>query len=123
MFKVAIVGGEGFGDYEIFEQDCIKCLRKKGKEGCGIMIYTTGDKFNDRFAMKFGVDLRYFNTEWQRFGQDALKERNMKMLENLDAVIAFEDGLKDTEIFLDQAKDKKIPYRFFSKDNTVTKST
>ena len=102
-FKVAIVGGEGTEDYAFYEQKCIKMLREKGKEGCGIMIYTNGDEFNDKFAEKFSIDIRYFYTDWKQ------------MLADADAVIVFEDGLKDTKFFSEMAKEKGIPYRYFKK--------
>ena len=114
-FKVAIVGGEGTEDYAFYEQKCIKMLREKGKEGCGIMIYTNGDEFNDKFAEKFSIDIRYFYTDWKQYGNDALRERNKEMLADADAVIVFEDGLKDTKFFSEMAKEKGIPYRYFKK--------
>jgi len=122
MFKVAIIGGDGFEDYELFEQKCIKYLRKKGQEGCGIMVYTTGEKCNDKFSYRFGIDIRYFICNWKRDGNDALKFRNEEMLSDVDAVIAFDDGLKDTQFFLEMAKAKKIPYRFVKKEDS-TEST
>ena len=115
MFKVAIMGGEGMGDYAYYEKKCIDMLRAKGKEGCGIMIYTSGDEFNDRFALKFRIDLRFFYVKWKEHGSDALKERNKEMLSDADAVIVFEDGLKDTKMFSEMAKEKGIPFRYFKK--------
>lgn len=115
MFKVAIIGGEDFEDYKLYEEKCIKCLSKKGAEGCGIMIYTTGDKFNDIFSRRFQIDLRYFNCDWKKNGNDAIKIRNEEMLSTADAAIIFDNGSKDVKCFLEMTKDKNIPYRHIVK--------
>lgn len=116
MFKVIIIGGEGFEDYALFEHKCIKCLSKKASEGCGIMIYTTGDSFVEKFSGRFGINLRYFKADWKKHEKDALKERNAEMISLSDAAIIFEDGLKDTKMFADQIIAANIPYRIITKD-------
>ena len=115
MFKVIIVGGKNFGDYNAFEKKCISCLRNKAKEGHGIMIYTTGDEFNDRFAHRFGIDLRLFNANFTKHGSNALAERNKLMLFDANAAIIFDDDLTDTKFLIDQVKNKGIPLRIIKK--------
>lgn len=115
MFKVVIIGGEDFEDYKLYEEKCIKCLSKKGAEGCGIMIYTTGDKFNDIFARRFQIDLRYFSCDWKKNGNDAIKIRNEEMLSTADAAIIFDNNSKDIKFFLEMTKAKNIPSRHITK--------
>ena len=115
MFKVIIIGGDGFDNYPLFEERCIACLKKKAKEGCGIMIYTTGEECNDKFAARFSIDIRYYLTDWKKHGNNALKIRNEEMLKDADAIICFEDDTKDTKIFLKQAVEYGKKCRYIDK--------
>lgn len=110
MFRVAIVGGEGMGDYPRFKEKCIKILSNKAKEG-GIVIYTTGDRFVEAFAERYRIDTRTFYTDFKKYGKDALKVRNEEMLSDCDAVIGFDDGLKDTKMIIKMATDLNLPLR------------
>jgi hypothetical protein len=110
MFKVAIVGGESTGNYDLFKDKCIHLLRNKAKSG-GITIYTTGDEYVNRFSNRYGIDVRIFYTDWGRNGKNALKERNEKILESCDAFILFDNGIKSDQILYSMAKDKGLPCR------------
>lgn len=112
MFNVAIVGGEGSGDYPTFKEKCIFYL--KNKAGEGIKIYTTGDEYVDAFADRYRIDTIKFHTDFKKYGKDALKVRNEEMLENCDALIYFNDGTKDTKMILKMAKDLNIPVRIIN---------
>lgn len=109
MFKVAIVGGEGMSDYDKFCNKCKTFLKNKAKEG--ITIYTTGNDFVYSFARRYGIVTQFFITDWATYGRDALKKRNEKMLDNCDALIVFEDGIKDTRMIYNLAMQKGIPCR------------
>lgn len=115
MFKVVIAGGEGYEDYPAFEKKCISCLRNKAKEGCGIMIYTTGDKFVELFCNRFHIDIRLYETDWKKNGSDALAVRNEEMLSTANAAIIFDDGTKDMSIMIEQAKNKGVALRVIKK--------
>lgn len=97
MFKVIIVGGENTGNYKFFCEKCIQCLKNKAKEG-GITILSTGDKFVDKFAQTYGIDVQYFFADWKRDKKNALQVRAMQMVENCDAIITFNDGIKDNQM-------------------------
>lgn len=110
MFKVVIVGGEGTNDYPKFKKKCIECLRNKVKED-HIMIYTTGDKYVDAFAERYSIDTRFFACDFKKYGKDALLMRAIDILEDADAVIAFNDGQKDSQIISRMASEKGLPLR------------
>lgn len=111
MFNVAIIGGEGYENYPKFQEKCIKILKNKSKSGEGITILSTGDEIVAKFAEKFRITLRPFYCDWKSHGKNALKVRNERLLENCDAIILFDDGIKDNQIILNMAKEKKIPNR------------
>lgn len=111
MFKVAIVGGENMGNYPFFEAKCVNCLKDKAKT-VGVTLYTTGDAFVSKFAEKFGLSTRTFYTDWKTYGKEALKYRNEQMLSDCDAIISFDDGIKDTKMITKMAVDKGLPHRF-----------
>lgn len=110
MFKVAIIGGEGMGDYPRFKERCIHFLKEKAKGG--IMVYTTGDEFVEAFTERYRIDSRKFSADFQTYGRDALKVRNEEMLQDCDAVICFNDGIKDTKMILKMASEMGLPTRF-----------
>ncbi len=110
MFKVAIIGGENMGNYPFFETKCVNCLKNKAKTE-GVTIYTTGDSFVTRFAEKFGLTTRTFYTDWRTYGRDALKQRNIEMLSDCDAIISFNDGIKDTKMIVQMGIEKGLPHR------------
>lgn len=110
MFKVVIVGGEHTHDYARFKKKCIECLKNKAKEG-RIIIYTTGDRFVDAFSERYGIDTRFFPCDFKHYGKDALKYRAEAVLEDADAVIAFNDGQKDSQMIAKMAAEKGLPLR------------
>ena len=116
MFKVIITGGENFGDYSTFERKCINCLRNKAREGHGILICSTGDKYNDRFAKRFGINVREFSADFKKHGNNAILDRNRRMIAEADAAIVFDDGLSDTKFMIDQITSAKLPYRVIRKN-------
>lgn len=110
MFKVAIIGGNGFNDYTTFVEKCVFYLKDKAKSE-GIMIYTCGDRLVDQFSKHFGIDVKFFPTNWNAYGKNALKVRNEEMLKDCNGVIHFVDGIKDTDYIAETAKERKIPCR------------
>ena len=117
MFNVIIIGGEKTNNYSLFKEKCIFYLKDKAKSGDGITILSTGDKFVDLFANKYGIVVQYFMPNWKVDGKMALSVRNNKMLNKANAVIAFDDGSKDMEILLSECKNKNIPLRIIKKED------
>lgn len=111
MYKVVIVGGEKMGNYSFFEQKVITYIKVRAKNE-GVILFTVGDKFIDKFAEKFHITTKTFYTDWASFGKDALKERNIEMLNEADAVIIFEDELKDTHMIQKMATERGLPLRY-----------
>ena len=111
MFKVAIIGGESTGNYDFFKEKCIHLLKNKAQSGQGITIYTTGDRFVDKFSARYGIDVRTFYTDWGRNGKNALKERNEKMLETCDALVLFDNDIKADQILYNMAKESGMACR------------
>ena len=104
MFRVAIIGGETATEFNIFKQKCIFYLKNKAKEGGGITILTTGDEYVDKFAKQFNIDTQFFISNWKLYGKNALKKRNEELLEKCDALIYFNDGIKDNKMIYDLAQ-------------------
>lgn len=117
MFNVIIVGGEKTNNFSLFRDKCIFYLKNKAKSGEGLTILSTGDKFVDLFANKYGIVVQYFFPNWKEDGKMALSIRNSKMLNKANAVIAFDDGSKDMEILLSECRNKKIPLRIIKKED------
>ena len=109
MFKVAIIGGENRGDYRLFVEKCAYFLKNKIKEG--IRVLTIGDEYVNIMCNKANIDVTVYNTNWGAYGRDALKRRNEKIINDCDAVIAFEDGTNDTKAFIHFAKQSDKPVR------------
>ena len=109
MFKVIIIGAENRGDYKMFVQKCAFFL--KNKISNGLMILSCGDKYVDILTTTANIDKQMFYCDWKAHGKDALKYRNQKMLKECDAIIAFEDDTKDTNFFIEMAKEAKKPLR------------
>lgn len=111
MFNVAIIGGEDTGNYEFFKDKCIFFLKNKAKSGEGITIYTTGDSYIEKFCARYGIDTRTFYTKWKEYGKMALKTRNDELLKECNALIYFDNGIKDQEVLFNMAKKNSIPVR------------
>ena len=110
MFRVAIIGGEASEDYVKFRNKCISCLKEKVKTD-HIMILSPGDRYIDAFSERFKIDVKTFIVDWKKYGKDALKARAEEMLSQSDAVIVFDLGKKETNIYKKMASEKGIPLR------------
>ena len=105
MFKVIIIGGEDTNDYKFFAKKCIFYLKNKTKEG--ITILSTGDTYVNAFAKACNIDVKTYNTEWGVYGNNALKMRAKKMVEECDAIILFNCGNKSNAFFKILANENK----------------
>jgi predicted secreted acid phosphatase len=112
MFKVAIIGGQNRNNYTEFESKCIYYLSRRAKNKEPIIILTTGDKLVEKFCQKFSIPFRYFYADFKTYKRKALNVRNEKLLSECNAVIYFNDGLKDSQDIYYLALEKGIPSRF-----------
>ena len=109
MFKVAIIGGEDSGDYKMFAKKCIFYLKNKTSEG--ITILSLGDNYINAFAKATNIDVKEYLTEWGKYGKNALKNRASLIIDECDAVILFDNGTKETNLYKKIATEQKIPLR------------
>lgn len=117
MFKVAIIGGENTEDYSFFQKKCINILRKKAEEGERIIIYTVGDDYVVRFSKTFGIETITVPCDWNRNGKLALSICLSEIINNIDAIIIFDDGKANTKYFHEMALKKNILIRKINKVN------
>lgn len=112
VFKVAIVGGRDFNNYNLLERACdnVLSLRVKNKDH---IIVVSGkasgaDTLGEHYAKKKGYEIKSFPAKWTdlsvsncRIGRNkygveynmlAGPNRNKEMADYSDAVIAFWDG-------------------------------
>ena len=111
MFNVTIMRSPSFTNLNRFEERCLFFLKDKAVSGEDIMINTNGDEIVEKFAQKYYIMCKKFPTEWKKYGKNALKERNTKMLSESNAVILFNDNTTDIKCFLAMAKEANVPYR------------
>lgn len=114
MFNVAIVGADGLNNYDYCMSKTIKILSRKAKEKEGIMILSTGEDFVKKFSTKFNIDTQTYFTDFKKYGKNALKMRNIELLDNCNAIIIFNDGKKDTSVLKDMAMSRNIPLRYIA---------
>ena len=73
-----------------------------------MMILTTGDENVEKFANKYHIDYQLFTCEWKKYGKNAIKERNDKILSNVDGVLYFDDGDESNKMLYASAKSKGV---------------
>ena len=103
MFSIIIIGGENTENYVKFEKKCAQLLRKKAESGERIRILTTGDEYVEKFATKFGIETKFFPTEWKQEGKSASFVRNKKIVSEADAILYFDYNKKDFNTLYDYA--------------------
>lgn len=68
------------------------------------------DKEGESWAKSFGLPIKIFPAEWEKYGKKAGYIRNKQMIDDADALIAIWDGKsKGTKITIDLATKKGIP--------------
>ncbi len=112
MFKVAIIGGETSGNYKMFATKCIYYL--KNKAGEGITILSLGDNYINAFAKATNIDVKEYFVDWGKFGKNALKIRAHFIIGECDALILFDNGTKEFNMYKKIATEAKIPLRVVS---------
>lgn len=87
-FDVAIVGSRSFSDYEFM------CEKLKGINFKSIISGGArgADKLAERYAKEHDIELHIFLADWEGIGNYAGLNRNLKMIEWCDMVVAFWDG-------------------------------
>lgn len=95
-FRVAIVGGRDFSDFNRMVRVCDKLLRNKIAEGYKIIVINGkargADSLGGEYAKLRGFGCEEAPADWDRFGKSAGYRRNEEMAKSSDAVIAFWDN-------------------------------
>jgi hypothetical protein len=103
--KLAVVGSRDFSDYELLKSkldiihktQIITLIISGGAQGA--------DSLAEKWAKENNVKTSIFYPDWNQFGKSAGYKRNVEIVKNADAVIAFWDGTsKGTKITIDLAK-------------------
>jgi predicted Rossmann fold nucleotide-binding protein DprA/Smf involved in DNA uptake len=87
--KLAVVGSRSFNDYDLLSSTIsqlvdVSCIVSGGAQGA--------DSLGERYANENGIAFQVFLPDWKKHGRSAGIQRNLQILENSDAVVAFWDG-------------------------------
>lgn len=111
--KVAVVGSRTFNDYELVK----KTLDQLHKIEPITLIVSGGakgvDSFGEQWAKENNIETLIFLPDWKKFGKSAGFKRNVDIVSNAEAVIAFWDGVShgtqhDITLAKEQGKKLKI---------------
>jgi len=106
--KLAVVGSRGFSDYDLLKSKLdiihkakvITLIISGGAQGA--------DSLAEKWAKENNVETLIFLPDWNQYGKSAGYKRNIKIVQNSDAVIAFWDGQsKGTQHSINLAKENK----------------
>ena len=93
-YKVAIVGGRDFTDYERLVDD-MDILRSSLDYPNIIIVCGEArgaDLLGRRYGEELGFEVESFPAEWDKFGKSAGYRRNVDMAVRADRVLAYWDG-------------------------------
>ena len=108
--KLAVVGSRGFNNYDLLKHKLDVINEKRG-----ITLIVSGgargaDSFAEQWAKENNVPTKIFYPEWDKHGKKAGYIRNVEIVQNSDALIAFWDGVsKGTEHSINLARAQAIP--------------
>ena len=104
--KVAIIGSRGL---------TVKCINKYLPENTSEIVSGGArgiDACARRFALSQNIKLTEFLPDYEKFGKYAPIERNKRIIEYCDCVLAFWDGKsKGTLFVINECKKKNVPIR------------
>lgn len=125
-FRVIIAGGRDFNDYELLHKEVYNILFKLNmRYGNNLVAYINqfeivsghargADIMGEKFADEYGIKLKIFPAEWDKYGKSAGYRRNAEMAKYavegkekgvIGVLIAFWDGKsKGTKSMIDLAK-------------------
>lgn len=125
MLKVIIAGSRNFSDFTVLKKECCKIFKSLSDEGClsgnvkadcaNIEIISGSargaDKLGEDFAKEYGIQVKRFPAQWDKYGKSAGYIRNDAMARyatdgnGLGVLIAFWDGKsRGTKHMIDIAK-------------------
>ncbi len=112
--KLAIVGGRDFNNYTLMESILWDLLRVKGGNTPQDIIISGGATGADFLAKKYAgeesIPYLEFLPDWKKEGKSAGFNRNTKIVNECDMVLAFWDGAsRGTADTIEKAKRAKKP--------------
>ena len=91
-FRVRICGCRDFGNYELLKEKCLYYLQNKMPNVTIVSGAGRGaDYLGEQFAKEYGLELEIYKPDWNS-GKSAGPKNNEKIIQNVDAAIAFWDG-------------------------------
>ena len=121
-YRVIIVGGREFQDYELVRQKCDYYLQNKLKSDTVIIVsgHATGaDTLGERYARERGLECELHPADWNKHGKAAGPIRNAQMADVAQALIAFWDGhSRGTRNMIDTAKAKGLKVAIIKYNNS-----
>ena len=120
--RIIVAGGRDFNDFELLELNLNRLIDYLLKEAvisknteieivCGKA--KGADALGEEFAKKYGLNIKYFPADWNRFGKSAGYKRNADMAsyakEEDGILVAFWDGKsKGTKHMIDTSKNIEL---------------
>lgn len=109
LVNLAIIGSRNFSNYELLQNEVSKFIVENnfivdfiisgGAKGA--------DRYGEIYAFRNNIPTKIFLPDWNQFGKSAGYRRNVQIIDNCDAVIAFwDEESKGTKHSIDIAKDK-----------------
>ena len=110
---LGVIGSRSFSDWEKLLMELeeylpfVKTIVSGGASGA--------DRLAERWAEKNGLDVVLYLPDFSRYGRGAYRERNKKIVEVSDFVVAFWDGRsKGTKMTLNYCNSYEKPYRIIA---------
>lgn len=103
--KLAIVGSRDFNDYELLKKtlepikDKVSLVVSGGAKGA--------DSLGERWAKENNIPTQIFYPDWNKYKKAAGFKRNVEIVDNCDAVVAFQiNDSKGTQHTINISKEK-----------------
>jgi hypothetical protein len=110
--KLAIVGSRDFNDFEYLKK-VLEPIKNK------VTLVVSGgakgaDSLGERWAKENNILTQIFYPDWNKFGKSAGYRRNVDIVNNSDAVVAFQiNDSKGTQHTIDIAMEKNKKVKVF----------
>lgn len=116
MLKVIVAGGREFDTFEDYEKlKAVLGYYLSSRDPSEIEIVSGvargADSLGERYAKEFGLAVKQFPADWDRFGKKAGPFRNAQMAYYADALIAFDTGGRGTAHMIDLARRSELKIR------------
>ena len=113
MFRVIIAGTRTFDDYDLLCRSMdyyLQNIKEPIQILCGLA--KGADQLGLKYACEHGYEVRFFPADWKKYGRAAGPIRNLQMVQNADALVAFWDGKSfGTKNIIRLAKERNLNIR------------